>query len=325
MRTHRIIFGILLFALAGFLPAEGRAQGSAPGSIVLSRVEGTVSVQEKATTTVTPATNGLSISEGFVVRTGTESRVILVFSNGSTINLGADSELDIETFLQDPFESELRLADMTDEPSTSTTRINLTRGEVVGNVKKLNTAGGSSFTVQTPAGAAGIRGTTFRIVFRPTGDGRANFSLTMLEGDISFAAKGVVSAPVNVLGDESIAVEVTVNEATGDVTVQLPTGQVVKTTVPAAEKATLTATVQEVFNQVAEIIVQSKPATPAPTTTTTTSNEGTGDTKEGDGTTTTTPTTTTEGTSNSNSDSSTNKAPPAPVKATDTTPGAGKV
>lgn len=58
---------------------------------------------------------------------------------------------------------------------------------MVGNVKTLNHAAESMFSVSTPAGAAGIRGTTFRIVYRPTGNGQAfNYQLSTSEGVVIF-------------------------------------------------------------------------------------------------------------------------------------------
>src|SRR5437762_2218032 len=64
---------------------------------------------------------------------------------------------------------------------------------VRGTVKTLNRAAGSTFSVSTPAGAAGIRGTTFRIVYRPTGDGQAFlFELSTSEGVVFF--EGITGA-----------------------------------------------------------------------------------------------------------------------------------
>lgn len=253
---------LLWVGLIGFCSSSTWAQGSTAGTIVLSRVQGVVEVTDRATGTRTAAVNGQRISQGYLVTTGREGRVILVFSNGSTVNLGAESILDVETFLQDPFEDELRVADLTDEPSTSTTTLNLTRGELVGSVKKLNTAGGSSFTVQTPAGAAGIRGTTFRIVYRPSDDGRAFYTMTLLEGSMNFAAAGVVDQPVVVADLQEIVIDVTVNETTGEVTVTVPTEGIATTTASAADQATIAAAVQEIAEAVAETVMAAA-ATPA--------------------------------------------------------------
>lgn len=297
MTLKRTFWGLFWVTLCGFFPSEGLAQGSEAGAIVLSRIEGNVTVTNNATGEVTPATNGRFITEGFTVTTAAEAQVILVFSNGSTVNLGSDSVLNIERYLQDPFAEELELADMAEEPTTSTTEVRLTQGELVGNVKKLKE--GSSFKVNTPAGAAGIRGTTFRIVFRPTGDGRATFSLTMLEGEIEFEPEGEVDSSVNVSADQEIAVEVTIDEATGEVTVTMPDGGIVTTVISDQSKTSLNEVVQKVFEAVAEVVVKTNPTGP-----------GTGG-GSGSG-------------SGGNAEPPTKNAPPAPITAPRPTPTDGK-
>jgi hypothetical protein len=53
---------------------------------------------------------------------------------------------------------------------------------MVGEVKKLNTTGGSAYSVKTPVGAAGIRGTVYRIVFKPSANGKAFFTISTADG-----------------------------------------------------------------------------------------------------------------------------------------------
>jgi hypothetical protein len=95
---------------------------------------------------------------------------------------------------------------------------------MVGNVKTLNRAAGSNFSVSTPAGAAGIRGTTFRIVYRPTGDGQAfNFELSTSEGVVLF--EGTTpdgAAAVNVGVGQQIVLVATLNPATNTMLVSMP-------------------------------------------------------------------------------------------------------
>lgn len=238
-----------LLSLTVLMAQTGFAQGTEPGRIVVARVVGTVTLTNKADNSTRAAVNNEQIAAGYVVTTAPEASVVLVFSNGSTVNLRGDSQLDIETFLQDPFAEDFRIAEATAEPSTSTTRLNLSRGELIGNVKTLNSAGGSSFVIQTPVGAAGIRGTTFRIVFRPDGAGSAFFALTTVEGNVVLTQGGVETpvAAVNSQAQEiSINVEVSVDAATGAVTVTLPEGQTF--TIQAAA-ATTTAAVVEAVQQ----------------------------------------------------------------------------
>jgi len=258
---------VFLLGLLTLLSAPGFAQGTEPGRIVLARVTGNVTLTNKADGSTRLATNNEQIAAGYVVTTAPEASVVLVFSNGSTVNLRGDSELDIETFLQDPFADDFRIAEATAEPSTSTTKLNLSRGELIGQVKTLNSSGGSTFVIQTPVGAAGIRGTTFRIVFRPDGAGRAFFALTTIEGNVVLS-QGTVETPVaavnNLAQEVAIEVDVTVDPTTGAVTVTTPAGQTF--TVQAAQAATTADVVQSVQQTVQEIAtVVFTPPTPTPT------------------------------------------------------------
>jgi hypothetical protein len=238
------------------------AQATQAGQIILARVRGGVTVMDKASKVVTNASNSLSIAQGNTVTTGKDGSVVLVFSNGATINLKPDSVLDIEQYLQDPFSADIKVADLTDEPTVSNTKLNLTRGELVGNVKHLNKAKNSSFSVQTPVGAAGIRGTTFRIVYRPSGNGTAFFSLTTAEGNVELAT-GTSKLPVAAANGETakeVVIEVQVNEVTGGVTLTTPAGKVVVVDAPAKSVAAVVQSAVEVAQAVATIVFA-----PAPT------------------------------------------------------------
>ncbi len=253
----------LLFVLALSFALEAAAQGTQAGRIVLARVTGQVTLTLKSDGSTRPAVNNEQISAGMVVTTAPEASVVLIFSNGSTVNLRGDSVLDIETFLQDPFADDFKVAEATAEPSTSTTRLNLSRGELIGNVKRLNATGGSSFTVQTPMGAAGIRGTTFRIIFRPDGTGRAVFSITTIEGNVVLL-QGDVEIPIDATAGEpreiSVEVDVQVNPATGVLTVQLAGLTFISQVAPAASVAEVVQAVQQIVAAVAGQIFTPPPA-----------------------------------------------------------------
>ncbi len=200
-----------LFGFAALLCLDARAQSApVPGQIRAARVIGTVTATKEGATLA--VTNGTELSEGYVVNTGRGSSVVLVFSNGATMNLAQDSSLAIDEFTQDPFADEVAVADLTAEPTASRTRLNLSRGELVGNVKKLNYDAGSRFEVHTPVGAAGIRGTTFRIVFRPDGTGKAFFSLITSEGNVVLTA-GSINLPTETSVPDNKAVEVLIDIA----------------------------------------------------------------------------------------------------------------
>lgn len=266
-------------------------QNSTPtdgGLIMVAKASGDVTAVGPDGQTIT-LTKGSEITQGYVVNTGDNSSVILAFSNGATINLAQDSSLSIDEFLQDPFSDEVSLAELTAEPTTSTTKLSLSRGELVGNVKKLNSDAGSSFEVQTPVGAAGIRGTTFRIVFRPDGSGRAFFSLTTVEGNVVLSS-GTMDLPAGISvtdnNEVEVLIDVEVDPTTGELTVtRAPETPVTVTETSPTTQAEVTAVAQEVSAAAATVVFTTATSVSRTTTTTTTTDE------EGEEETTTTTTT----------------------------------
>lgn len=194
---NRYLSWLFLGAVFALISLRAQSSGTTPlvggaEQVRAVRVMGTVQMTIAALTTTVKEDD--RVPQAAKIVTGKDSSIVLVFSNGATTQLGSDTELVIEEFLQDPFAKIVRIAELVEEPSRSRTRLALNRGELVGNVKKLKHAEGSSYTIVTPVGAAGIRGTTFRIVFRPVAVGQAfgaipqpvEFSLTTLEGDVRF-------------------------------------------------------------------------------------------------------------------------------------------
>lgn len=290
-------FGLLTafhFVAVAQTPATGAAPASDPataprlGDIRATRVVGNVTVTDTATNAQTALANDQIIHQGSIVRTGENSSVVLVFSNGATINLAFGSELNIEQFIQNPFEGNYTPATETEEPSVSVTSIKLTRGELVGNVKKLRANQGSRFTVGTPVGAAGIRGTTFRIVYRPTGNGQAfNFVLTTVEGNVELAT-GTVTLPVSVTNNQEVVInEVTVDPTTNAISVTTSTGEVVTLIAPPAATEAPVSTVQQVTNVATQLaqaiadVVIAPPSTPAPSSSATPGGGSGGDGGQG--------------------------------------------
>lgn len=285
---HKKLFSwILAITMAAFVAVSTQAQDDSAarpaGVIKVAKATGQVTATKDGNTI--PLQVGSEIGQGYVVNTGNESSVVLAFSNGATINLAQDSSLAIDEFLQDPFSDEVSVASMTHEPSVSTTKLHLSRGELVGNVKKLNADAGSKFTIQTPVGAAGIRGTTFRIVFRPDGTGKAFFSLTTVEGNVELFA-GQINVPQGVSVTDNkeveVVIDVEVDDATGAITVT--SGQnapVIVVDTPPATAAAVAATVQQVVQAVANVTFTSTTTntnTGGGSNTNTNTSGGTGDT-----------------------------------------------
>ena len=279
---NKILLVIVLGFFGGLLPLE--AQTTAPaatarvkGRILAARVQGHVEAINKADGQTRVLHDGDQVTEQTQVVTAPGANIILVFSNGATVNVAADSTLDIEQFDQDPFANDLKISDLKAEPGTSTTRLNLTKGELVGKVVHLNVDKGSEFTVQTPVGAAGIRGTTFRIVFRPGPGGKAFFVVTTADGRVVFT--GVTSAPVSIPAGKQVVATFdytppTAATATTPATpaVTTPVTLVTTDTTP-TEAAQVQVAAQAIVTAVQTIVVTAPPplSPPPPTTPPTTS------------------------------------------------------
>ncbi|MES2696780.1 MAG: FecR family protein [Verrucomicrobiota bacterium] len=189
-----------------------------PGTILVAAVNGEVNMIVSGVTTRLEVNK--PVPQKAKIVTGKGARVVLVFSNGASTQLGSDTELVIDEYLQDPFAATVKVAEMVDEPSPSRTKLSLNRGEIVGNVKKLKYDRGSTFDVQTPVGAAGIRGTTFRIVFRPSGTGQAFFTLSTAIGQVDFIPPGSTSGTQQPNAPGTPAVT-----GSGTANLQVPPGQ----------------------------------------------------------------------------------------------------
>jgi hypothetical protein len=224
---------------------------SASGQIKAARVQNEV-IKQAADGTKSPVKNGDDLSETDIVITGVNSSVVMLFANGASIKLGAETRMAIEEFKMDPLEKETKASEMKGkgEPTKSKTALNLSYGEMVGDVEKLNPS--STYSIKTPVGAAGIRGTTFRIVFRPTSDGKAfTFTLSTGEGLVLFT--GVTQATgtgVNVPKDQEVAITGEIS-ATGQITITSPV-----TTQPISSEAK-----QQISDAVEQVIAQAKQET----------------------------------------------------------------
>ena len=186
----------LVLGLIGSSVAAHAQANRTQGRIVAAQVSGTVTALNRADNTSTALAAGVEIKQNYVVTTGANSSAVLVFSNGASLRVAEDTVLSIDEFLQEPFSGENVVAESKAEPSTSTTKLNVLRGELVANVKKLNRDKGSKFEVLTPIGAAGVRGTVFRIVVRADANGQVTFSLATSEGEVLLAGLDGTNIPV---------------------------------------------------------------------------------------------------------------------------------
>ena len=238
------------------------------------------------------------------IKTGAKSSVILIFSNKAQTQIGPDSELKLEKYQEDLTVVPDSVTDPEVEDLKSETVLALNRGELSGKVK-LRKDRNSTFTISTPVGAAGIRGTTFRIIYRPPGTGQAfgTFTLTNANGSVDFTPAGSggstsgggggggtpgapttpqdpapgtpsVSATGTVQGvdttvipqGQQIEIVVTQN-AQGQFVPQTPVTASSATAVPTAVMQQLVAISVAIAEQVQQVVIAAPPLPPAPPTT----------------------------------------------------------
>jgi|GEM_PF-1588540 len=186
--TPLLSFCLLFFWQLNFgLLAQGAEEGK--GAIILVSINGDVNVKNIKSDTFLPQTEvtaGKTIYDGHQVITGDHSKAVLLFSNGTVTTLDANGVLIIEQFTQGAFrESGRKVEDLKEEPSQSTTQLELAYGEMVFNVKKLKN--GSSFEIESPIGIAGIRGTDGKLtILQDPNSGIITGGLSMLDGNVEF-------------------------------------------------------------------------------------------------------------------------------------------
>jgi hypothetical protein len=250
--------GALLFAATG-----QTVQARTAGRIIAAKVHGTVTAIQKSDNARKELHDGNEVSEGYVISTAAKSSVVLLFANGAAVNLAGDSTLSIDEFLMDPFDPKYSVAEAKEEPSTSVTKLSLDRGEFVGNVKHLRRENGSTFTINTPVGAAGIRGTTFQFTIGVDSAGKPFVNFGTAEGLVSLTSLDGIERLIPAGKTVNITFETTTT-ATGEVAV-----------VPGSVKVSgvedMPATQQAAIAKAVEVILttQSNPTTPAPAPTAT--------------------------------------------------------
>lgn len=245
----------LCAALAIFLSLNAVAQTQL-GKIKSARVEGDVQKVLKNGTSAA-LKNGDELFESETVKTGKGSSIVLAFENGSSVKLGADSSLAIDEFKIDPLSAPVDLSSLKAEPTVSKTSLNLAYGEMVGAVKKLNIEKGSSYSIKTPVGAAGIRGTIFRIVFRPDSTGKAFFTVSTAEGFVVMT--GVTTQTIPIGAGKEVVVTIDIPNTTPTPGTPPPAPVIKTQDIPAATATLITAAATSISQ-----VLQTTTFTPSP-------------------------------------------------------------
>jgi hypothetical protein len=184
--------GLVAFAL---LPLVSSAALQS-GKVQVGKVTGTATLID-AKSQRKPLESGAVFQEGSRVETGVDSTAELVFSNGASLVLTPSTLLELRTFRQVPS------AGITDpyrqiekDPSPSVTDVEVPRGKVIGEVRKLNAL--STFSVKTPAGLVRIRGTVFSVEYRVGPDGIGKIVVACVRGSVETTVYSANVGPVAV-------------------------------------------------------------------------------------------------------------------------------
>lgn len=175
------ILRFLVTGVAGaFVALSAAVAELAPGALTAGSVSGNVTYATAGSSEFKPLVAGAALTQGSTVKTGANSSATIVFSSGSSAAIGADSTIELTKFEQEAFSGPIPTKG---EPSVSVTEIKVVNGTVAAKVNKLKK--GSSYTVNSPVGAAGVRGTTFNVSFNAS---TGQLTVSTIEGLVVLTA-----------------------------------------------------------------------------------------------------------------------------------------
>lgn len=187
MRLPRRLCLFVTLAVAGIAASRAAAVTGGAELIMVAKVTGKATVTHGGQTE--PVTVDLRIDNGAVVTTAADATVVLVFSNGASVQLEGDTVLGVDEFRQDPFTSTFKVSTITAEPSASRTRLRLERGALTADIKRLRVDLGSTFEVATPVGVVKSKESPhlFRAKLLPTPKNEVSFQISSAHGVLALA------------------------------------------------------------------------------------------------------------------------------------------
>jgi hypothetical protein len=204
-------FGVVM---AGALMANAQVPEPSlprPGAVVVVDVTG------EATAGVGDQRKAIKVDErlrvGSIIITERRSLATIVLSNGTTLRLGSESELEVEEFGQAPVSGSLKFNELKEEPTISRTRLRLVRGDVMVDVKPLKVARGSSFMLTMIAGTVRLGEGTFHARVRMSDLGLGVCTFELDRGAAEFEVVGGVFTPV--AAGRKLAFAIEIDKSTG--------------------------------------------------------------------------------------------------------------
>jgi hypothetical protein len=168
--------------------------GMAPGFAKVLKVEGGDAVSVDSEGKRESLRAGVFLPQGSSVSTGPKSTVDLLFENGTTIRVEADSEFSLDRLMTSPFDAgSIDYKSLPEEPGTSNTLVGVPSGTILFDVAKLKKP--SAFQISTPLGIAGIRGTS-GFVRGDSADAKSPVSFGLASGSAEFTTPNGNARPV---------------------------------------------------------------------------------------------------------------------------------
>ncbi len=190
------VFRSLSLAILALLPAVASA-ALQNGKVQVGMLKGNATLLDPAAKQ-SALVSGRVFEQGYRVETAAASTAELILSNGSTLIVNPDSLVEVRTFRQ--VVSELivdgEYQKLEKEPSPSVTEIVVTRGKVIGEVRKLNPQ--SSYVIKTPVGVARIRGTIYTVQYSSAGANAGKLVVGCVKGSVEATVYAANSGPVSV-------------------------------------------------------------------------------------------------------------------------------
>ncbi len=241
----------LLLAVAMSFVASGRAQTPDPfvaGQAVVVKIQGNASATDAETQVAIPLKAGSLLTARQTVKTEAGAYAIVALSNGAVLRIGESTTLSLTEYKLISPATSYDFANEISEPSASQTKIKVSRGEVLLKIKKLRFDQGSQFNVETPVGTAGVRGTTYKVSFKPE-ERSADYRVALLEGVVNFRAFTSSLSSLNVNGGKQLVLENLLLKPDGSGFDNWP-GKLVATDIPPLELANLSSEASELIASV---------------------------------------------------------------------------
>lgn len=175
-------------AAPGFAADTTDAALQRPGAIIVADVTGDVTATFGEQKRPVKADERLRVDS--TVTAGRRSAAKLQLSNGATVQLSPESEIEFEDFGQTAYYDNIKFAALKAEPSISRTRIRLARGDVALDVKPLKIERGSSFTLALVAGTLRIAEGSCRAMVQMSDLGLGVCTVELLNGRAEFEPIG---------------------------------------------------------------------------------------------------------------------------------------